>query len=208
MSPLPKMRRAAESICETLAPHCARLEIAGSIRRECPLPADIDLVCLPKLNCSAALRLAFLALAEGPFGKVETDGPEAKRICGGRSGIQCDLWIARPTEAGLFDSAPGNFGALLLTYTGSMSHNINRILPAAYNIGARWHPNRGLTLKDGTLISEDERQILDALQLGWIVPPDRNTELPRSPRSAFVVSMLDRPPFSCCEDMPPLTPAF
>lgn len=208
MFPLPKMRRIAETLCAALAPHCEKLEIAGSIRRECPLPGDIDLVCLPRPGAAPALRAAFLALAEGPFGKVETDGPDAKRILGGRSGIQCDLWIARQPETGLFDSRPGNFGTLLLTYTGSMGHNINRILPAAYDIGAKWNPNRGLTLKDGTLISEDERHILDALRLGWVEPRDRNADRPRAPRSEWVESMLDRPPFSNCEDLEPLKAAF
>ena len=41
------MRKQAEALRELLAPACARIEIAGSIRREKPKVKDVELVAVP-----------------------------------------------------------------------------------------------------------------------------------------------------------------
>jgi DNA polymerase/3'-5' exonuclease PolX len=38
----------AQETVELLRPHCERIEIAGSIRREKPEPNDIEIVAIPK----------------------------------------------------------------------------------------------------------------------------------------------------------------
>ena len=40
----------AEKLVERLAPACARIEIAGSLRRRCPFVGDIELVAIPKFE--------------------------------------------------------------------------------------------------------------------------------------------------------------
>ena len=40
----------AEKLVERLAPACARIEIAGSLRRRCPYAGDIELVAIPKFE--------------------------------------------------------------------------------------------------------------------------------------------------------------
>jgi DNA polymerase/3'-5' exonuclease PolX len=46
--PLAVARAAAEQIVALLAPACERIEIAGSLRRECAYVGDIELVAIPK----------------------------------------------------------------------------------------------------------------------------------------------------------------
>ena len=48
--PLVKAKKWADRIVEILAPHCDRIEIAGSIRRQKPTIGDIEVVCIPKQN--------------------------------------------------------------------------------------------------------------------------------------------------------------
>ena len=45
---LQQAQQIAERIKSELAPHCDRIEIAGSIRRKKPEVKDIEIVCIPK----------------------------------------------------------------------------------------------------------------------------------------------------------------
>ena len=45
--PLAEALEVANHIQSALAPHCARVEIAGSIRRRRPSIGDVEIVCLP-----------------------------------------------------------------------------------------------------------------------------------------------------------------
>ncbi len=47
--PLAHAQKLANRLVELLAPHCERIQIAGSIRREKPEIGDIEIVCAPKL---------------------------------------------------------------------------------------------------------------------------------------------------------------
>ena len=45
---LEEARDIAKRVKEKLMPHCERIEIVGSIRREKPIVHDIDMVLIPK----------------------------------------------------------------------------------------------------------------------------------------------------------------
>ncbi len=47
---LAKARALAEKIAAELAPGCARCEIAGSVRRQCPQVHDLEIVCIPRFQ--------------------------------------------------------------------------------------------------------------------------------------------------------------
>ncbi|MEW6287659.1 MAG: hypothetical protein AB1509_15670 [Chloroflexota bacterium] len=46
--PLPEAQKIAARVIDALAPHCQRIEVAGSIRRQSPQVGDIEIVCQPK----------------------------------------------------------------------------------------------------------------------------------------------------------------
>lgn len=165
--PFKTARDFAEKIVGEIAPHCAQLEIAGSLRRERPEIGDVDLVCLPSDRAALMARV----LASAP--QVLKDGTqEFVAIFGGR--IQLDLWFAVPPIVSLFDTAPTNFGSLLLCRTGSIGHNIF-LVEHAKTLGLRWNPHWGVMTPDGhtVLASETEEQIFAALNLPFIPPPKR-----------------------------------
>ena len=106
MSAMPEL---ALSLRTTLAPACARIEIAGSIRRGKPAPKDIELVAIPVLvpRRQAMLfggeedagqdNLLEQAIAQIVAGEWEFDsvvkrnGPRYKRLRHCASGVACEL---------------------------------------------------------------------------------------------------------------------
>ena len=47
---LPTAQHYAAKLIDWLTPTCTRINVVGSIRRERPACADIDLICLPKIT--------------------------------------------------------------------------------------------------------------------------------------------------------------
>lgn len=178
--PLAKMRPLAEKVRETVAKYCTAVEIAGSIRRERPMCGDIDLVCLPKRNADMFLLARELA---GRDGYIVTNGQAAKRVILRSSGVQCDLWIAHHgREADLLGTGalPPNFAALLLSYTGSLQHNL-RLVAMAKERGWQWRPQTGLVIPSlfpdtdrPEIVCATEGAIYGRLGLAWMPPPDRD----------------------------------
>ncbi|MBI5770793.1 MAG: hypothetical protein HZA93_23655 [Verrucomicrobia bacterium] len=166
-------RALAEKIARELAPHCLRLEIAGSIRRGRPFCGDIDLVCLPR-NAAAITEI------------LHRCGRSAKALKSGEqyvvfelaNGFQLDLWIAYPDH-----DEPGdmfghgatqqrcNFGVLLLARTGSAMHNI-WIAQTAQARGLHFNPHKGVLRGREVIASAEEADIFAALGLDFI-PPER-----------------------------------
>ena len=73
----------------------------------------------------------------------------------------------------LLNTAPDNFGTLLLCRTGSKEHNIF-LVEHAKRLNLRWNPYRGVIDGAGNVLaSETEEDIFKALDLPWIQPEDR-----------------------------------
>lgn len=165
---LVKTRKLAERIREELAPFCDRIEIAGSIRRRCPLVGDIDIVALPKpgqfLALQARAREATAPIREG-------DQEIVLRLA---NGIQLDLWIAQHASADFYDPKPGNFGSLLVCRTGSTSFNMH-LVDEAKKKGYRWNPHHGIFDGHGKcLAAAEEADIFRMLDLDFVKPEDRS----------------------------------
>lgn len=161
----------ALKIQEQLAPLCERIEIAGSIRRVRPEVGDVDLVILPRPGQLPAIKQRCTQKCE-----VVRDGEQNciyRLRLSDQTELQLDIFFARPAVSDLLNTAPGNFGTLLLCRTGSKEHNIY-LVEHAKRQNLRWNPYRGLIDAHGTVVaSETEADIFKALNLPWIKPEDR-----------------------------------
>jgi DNA polymerase (family 10) len=168
--PLAKLRDYADRIVSELAPHCERIEIAGSIRRGLPDVNDIDLVILPK---SPAAQAAIIARCK-ERGALVTGGTQNSifRFGHGPAQFQLDLYFAEHASRDLFGKAPGNWGSLLLCRTGSKEHNI-KLVQRAKRLGKSWNPYYGVYQHNKLVASETEESIFAALEMDFVSPEGR-----------------------------------
>ena len=160
-------QRQADTIAAALRPHCERIEIAGSIRRQRPDVGDIDLVCLPN------------GIA-GREGLIARCAQTAKRVkCGEQyvvfelaNGFQLDLWFAHRGGGDMFAPEPPNFGVLLLARTGSAMFNV-WIAQTAKAAGLHFNPHKGILRRGEIIASAEESDIFRALGLAFIKPEER-----------------------------------
>ena len=165
--PLARAIGIALSLQERMAPHCEKLEIAGSIRRGRPSVGDIDFVCIPRDKAALKARFA-------EHWRVVTDGEQnficARELTDGFE-LQVDIFFARPATRDLLENYPSNWGSLLLCRTGSKEHNIY-LVEYAKRMGLKWNPYQGVFDGSKLLASETEADIFKALDLEF-VPPER-----------------------------------
>lgn len=114
---LKQAQKLAGQIVAELAPHCERIEVVGSIRRQRPFPRDIDILLVP--GNQGRLAVALYKLGEPKKAGTKYQQREYK-------GEQVDIYIATPET----------WFTLLLIRTGSVAHNI-KLTVAAKNRG--WH---------------------------------------------------------------------
>ncbi len=176
----------ANKTAEWISPHCHRVEIAGSIRRARPHPNDIDLVVIPhrsetkdffgKVILSRVPLIAhlneYVAKTDGT-GFRRKDGEPPDRSPVSESEPRQNLLVKiRLCDLDIFFATEETFGSVLLCRTGSVRHNIF-VIETAKKAGLEWKPMRGLFEGSKLVASRTEKEILDALNLGWIEPERR-----------------------------------
>ena len=151
----------AESVKAQLAPHCERIEIAGSIRRRKPEVGDIEIVAIPK-PYEIGLFESGIATVINQWPKVKGELPckYTQRIL--PAGINLDLFFATSE----------NWGLILGIRTGSaeFSHNV---------LAAGWVRN-GYKSKDGMLTKNgrifpcrEEKDLFKMAYVEWVKPENR-----------------------------------
>lgn len=152
---LERAQRVAEAVVKRLAPHCSRIEIAGSVRRKKPWVNDIDIVLIPHDLWNLHSELVKL-------GQLKMSGKKIVRVMVGS--IQVDIYVADEKT----------WATLLLIRTGSTENNI-RLCSRARDRG--WHlaaSGDGLFNESGERIAGDsEESIYDALGVRWQEPWER-----------------------------------
>ena len=165
--PLARAQKMAEKIAEAITPWCAKVEIAGSIRRRRAFCGDIDLVCLPKGGDLASLQARFKKSAW-----AEKEGVQ-NAIYHLQNGVQLDVFFAWE-KTDMFEGTSTNWGSLLLCRTGSAAHNI-WLIQHSKTLDLVWHPYNGVVeLEKGRVIaSASEEAIFKTLKLDFIPPEQR-----------------------------------
>jgi DNA polymerase/3'-5' exonuclease PolX len=183
--PLGVARKIADELVAFLAPACARIEIAGSIRRERPDIGDIDLVCSPTIEREAAglfgdefterdllhdlcCRRADEGILERRRDKNDraTWGPNLKRalFCG----LSVDLQAV---------TDPSVWGAWYLIRTGPAEFNKALVTPVWQGgkmpAGFDWHSGFQLHRYGGRVETPTEAAVFDALGYVYQEPHER-----------------------------------
>jgi DNA polymerase (family 10) len=150
----------ADIVIAALRPHCARIEVAGSLRRRRPEVGDLDLVVLHPDG------FRFLEAIMTLYGR-RPEKMGRKYIClTNFRGIQVDLYLADDLT----------WATLLLIRTGSKQHNI-KLCQRALQEGYRLHANGAglerVRFPGQILAVETERQVFEALGLPYKEPWER-----------------------------------
>lgn len=156
----------AEDLLVQLAPHCTRIQIAGSIRRKKPQVGDIEILSIPKTQQTGLFDDVQSTCYEvckiiNSFEKIKGDPTAryAQRVH--PSGICIDFFLVNEL----------NWGYQLAIRTGSAEFS--------FRLACRWtqlgyHGHNGFLHKDGKVIPvREEIDLFNLLQLDWVEPEDR-----------------------------------
>jgi len=169
--PYDHMLSLALPVVELLRPHCARIEIAGSLRRQKAEIGDIEIVASPKSYVPDLLGEPTETHSLDTFewatlGKLTLNGHKQKKIIL-PGDVQIDLFIVTP---------PAQWGVIFLLRTGSdkfsrrfVTHkSFGGCMPAAYRMqdGAIWCGNR-------LIETPDERDLFKLFNMRYIPPVAR-----------------------------------
>lgn len=162
--PLTHARQVAAALRDALAPHCERIEVAGSIRRAKDEVKDVELVCVPRDG-------------GGMFGDERSDGfSEAVRGLGAivkgdpHTGRYVQLRTAQAV-LDLFITDPQRWGWIYLLRTGSDRHNM---LVLARLKGNGYRAEEGALWWSGTMVpTPEEADVFKRAGMAFVPPQHR-----------------------------------
>lgn len=152
----------AEKIKAELAPHCERIEIAGSIRRKKPDVGDIEIVAIPK-PYDVGLFESGIATVVKQWQKVKGELPckYTQRIL--PEGIKLDLFFADRE----------NWGYIFAMRTGSAEYS-HKILATEW-VKKGYKSEGGYIYSNGERIPiPDEKDLFKLIGLIYVAPELRN----------------------------------
>ena len=166
--PLAEVAEVAESLREKVAPHCHRIEIAGSIRRQKPLVGDIELVALP-------------IWPKNLLGEVLEAGPsvldsffQSVGLKLGRNGPKYNNFVYGAFKVDLYTPPVNFWGVRLVLSTGSREFNIWMVDKAMRSRGFRM--SDGKVWDNGGCVRRvpEEQDLFNLLEMPFIPPEDRD----------------------------------
>lgn len=161
--PLVKAQQIAQKITLELAPYCARVEIAGSIRRKKETVGDIEIVALLNRPLTNETLIGLVG------GKMLNDGTMYRKILLDE-GINLDLFVV---------DKPEKWGFVLVQRTGPADFNTwlftTRNRCGARPVGLEFHDCR--SFENGHQVDTyEEEDFFGLFGLGWIAPEQRDRE--------------------------------
>lgn len=163
----------AAAVVQTLQPHCHRIEIAGSIRREKEICGDIEIVCIPK-PYETGLFTSGLAEIVNQWQKVKGELEYGKTKYTQRllPGILTGF-PDKEIQLDLFFAQEGNWGSILAIRTGSAEYS--------HKVLAEGWVKRGYKSEGGFLISggktyevREEIDLFNRIGIPYCEPKNRN----------------------------------
>lgn len=178
--PLARAKSLAEKIVDALAPHCERIAIAGSIRREKPEVGDIEILYIPRV---VTVRTDLLTESPVDMAEIEltawldsgrlskrpnvrgsfTWGPKNK-LALHRSGFACDF----------FATSAENWWNSLVVRTGSKDTNL-ALTMGAQKLGRSLQAyGCGVKESDGTVTpAVSEEHVFELCGVNYLPPTQR-----------------------------------
>lgn len=153
-TPFASALNVAIAIAKLLKPHCERIQIAGSVRRNKQNPKDVEILVIPKPSLWPFIDEL---LAMGHIGKATYGATNSTRWGKLYRGIQYD-----GMKVEIFTAAPETWGNQLLIRTGPGDANqrlmqiLNRHTPIRFKDGAVWYSENWR--KEGNGWEADDRQ--------------------------------------------------
>jgi DNA polymerase/3'-5' exonuclease PolX len=176
---LARAQQLAEAVRGDLAPHCERIEVAGSVRRRAATIGDLEFVCIPKyrmdllgnpLGSELDSRLDRLVL-EDRFHRHK-NGERQKQFTIRSAGCKLELYIC--------DEATWAVVMTIRTGSAEFSHRFvtqkkkGGLLPDNMKIGDGTDRGTNRLYIDGTVISTPtEEDLFRLAQMKWIHPWER-----------------------------------
>lgn len=163
--PYKEAYKIALAVLEELQPHCDRVEIAGSIRREAPTVKDIEIVAIPKPYMTGLFEDG-IASVVNKWEKVKGELEYGKCKYTQRilpEGIKLDLFFPEV----------GNWGLILAIRTGSARYS-HEVLARAWV--ARGYYSQGGYLHNNGKKYEiyEEKDLFWRIGIPYVEPKDRN----------------------------------
>lgn len=158
----------AEQLRGLLAPHCERIEIAGSVRREEHAVKDIEIVVIPR---PTLLPFMDELLKDGTVQKALYGEKQTTRWGDKHRGLMYE-----GARCEIFSAEPGNWGYVLWLRTGPADANkwmmqlLKRRDPTLKSIESWWH--REHTRLD----TPSEESVFALFGLPYIAPTDRTAQ--------------------------------
>lgn len=167
------LRDRARDVVATLAPWCARIEIAGSIRRKVALVGDIEIVFQPRPSADMfgvvqesagqVWMLCNRLVEQGFFCRATKAGDRYRQypLRIGDATINLDLFAVLP---------PATWGVILAIRTGPADFS-QRFVTAAHRKNRQVRDGAVYCVSTGQAIPTDtEEQAFDAVGLPWVWP--------------------------------------
>lgn len=162
----------AEAIKALLEPHCERIEIAGSIRREKSECKDIEIVCIPKQDPQIVKLMPGRKFVHGYPCKEFVDQVNQWRAIKGKPTGKYTQRIVNYTTVDIFIANPDNWGVIFFIRTGSAEY-VKRVIGIILT-------GKGYKCEEGELWNgkeklavAEEQQIFELAQLPYVSPVNR-----------------------------------
>lgn len=151
----------AQKYVELFRPHCLRIEVAGSVRREKPEVGDIEIICIPDRYCLE------LFIRDQNF-ILKKNGPKYKQIDLILDGITLDLFICDTFT----------WGCNKLIRCGSADYSKKFMIDIRrrgfFCKNARLYKMRFPDDEEGELVpTPDEKSVFDAVGIVMLPPQKR-----------------------------------